>query len=236
MFNMADELPRDSKVKIREIVQIEIDTTALIQEANGITEFQDELNLVTSKVKKMFISLRRKLDELKQIGEEEDRESNHLRIKEEVKKHCQNLSTMQVNLRKAVAIAQSSIEKYEKNQLITGEREQHSGVRQRQQSKEGLARTASNITENLMSISKMMEHQVQQSRNNTEALMMSSKGITDTDEELKGLSGFIHTSKQLLNKYNRRENTDKLLIFFGLVLFFCTVLYIIKKRIFSSSA
>lgn len=40
----------------------------------------------------------------------------------------------------------------------------------RQQSKEGLARTASNITENLMSISKMMEHQVQQSRNNTEAL------------------------------------------------------------------
>lgn len=59
---MADELPRDSKVKIREIVQIEIDITALIQEANGITEFQDELNLVTSKVKKMFINLRRKLD------------------------------------------------------------------------------------------------------------------------------------------------------------------------------
>ena len=62
----------------------------------------------------------------------------------------------------------------------------------------------------------------------------SSKGITDTHEELKGLSGFVHTSKQLLNKYNRRETTDKLLIFFGLVLFFSTVLYIIKKRIFPS--
>lgn len=63
--------------------------------------------------------------------------------------------------------------------------------------------------------------------------VMSSKGITDANEELKGLSGFIHTSKQLLNKYNRRETTDKLLIFFGLVLFFSTVLYIIKKRIFT---
>jgi hypothetical protein len=40
----------------------------------------------------------------------------------------------------------------------------------RQQSKEGLAKSASNITENLMSIAKMMESQVQQSRNNTEVL------------------------------------------------------------------
>ena len=40
----------------------------------------------------------------------------------------------------------------------------------RQQSKEGLANAAGNITENLMSIAKMMESQVQQSRNNTEVL------------------------------------------------------------------
>jgi hypothetical protein len=40
----------------------------------------------------------------------------------------------------------------------------------RQQSKEGLAKSASSITENLMSIAKMMESQVQQSRNNTEVL------------------------------------------------------------------
>ena len=40
----------------------------------------------------------------------------------------------------------------------------------RQQSKEGLAKTAGSITENLMSIAKMMESQVQQSQNNTEVL------------------------------------------------------------------
>lgn len=40
----------------------------------------------------------------------------------------------------------------------------------RKQSKEGLAKTAGNITDSLMSIAKMMESQVQQSENNTESL------------------------------------------------------------------
>ena len=59
----------------------------------------------------------------------------------------------------------------------------------------------------------------------------SSKQVQDTHEEYKGLAGFIQTSRKLLNKYNRRELTDKLLIFFGLVLFLSTVLYILKKRL-----
>ncbi|XP_028391396.1 vesicle transport protein SEC20-like [Dendronephthya gigantea] len=224
------EFSTQSKVKIREIVQLEIEITALIQETANITESQDELNQVNTKVKKLIQSLRRKLEELKQIGEEQDKESSHVKIKEEVDKHYNNLSSLQGNLRKAIIDAQISIEKYEKSQLMSGGSKKE--LRQRQQSKEGLAKTAGGITENLMSIAKMMESQVQQSRNNTEVLMTSSKGITDTNEELKGLSGFVHTSKQLLNKYNRRETTDKLLIFFGLVLFFSTVLYIMKKRIF----
>ncbi|CAB4037436.1 vesicle transport SEC20-like [Paramuricea clavata] len=226
------ELPPQSKVKIREIVQLEIEVTALIQETTNISESQDELNQVNTKVKKLIQSLRRKLEELKQIGEEQDKESSHVKITEEVDKHYYNLSSMQGNFRKAITKAQISIEKYEKSQLMSAEPKNE--LRHRQQSKEGLAKSASSITENLMSIAKMMESQVQQSRNNTEVLMTSSKGITDTNEELQGLSGFVHTSKQLLNKYNRRETTDKLLIFFGLVLFFSTVLYIIKKRIFPS--
>lgn len=40
----------------------------------------------------------------------------------------------------------------------------------RKQSKEGLAKTAGNITENLMSIAKMMENGVQQSGSNNELL------------------------------------------------------------------
>ncbi|CAB4037437.1 vesicle transport SEC20, partial [Paramuricea clavata] len=181
------ELPPQSKVKIREIVQLEIEVTALIQETTNISESQDELNQVNTKVKKLIQSLRRKLEELKQIGEEQDKESSHVKITEEVDKHYYNLSSMQGNFRKAITKAQISIEKYEKSQLMSAEPKNE--LRHRQQSKEGLAKSASSITENLMSIAKMMESQVQQSRNNTEVLMTSSKGITDTNEELQGLSG-----------------------------------------------
>ena len=56
------ELPPQSKVKIREIVQLEIEVTALIQETTNISESQDELNQVNIKVKKLIQSLRRKLE------------------------------------------------------------------------------------------------------------------------------------------------------------------------------
>lgn len=56
------ELPPQSKVKIREIVQLELEITALIQETTNINESQDELNQVNTKVKKSMQSLRRKIE------------------------------------------------------------------------------------------------------------------------------------------------------------------------------
>ena len=72
----------------------------------------------------------------------------------------------------------------------------------RQQSKEGLAKTAGNITENLMSIAKMMESQVQQSRNNTEVL--SKYFPTTENPSLPGcyLPVLIHFSSDLIQGYN----------------------------------
>ena len=66
--------------------------------------------------------------------------------------------------------------------------------------------------------------------------MSSSKNITETNEEFKTMSGHIQHSRKLLTKYSRREFTDKLLIFLALVFFFATVLYIVKKRLFTSDA
>jgi chaperonin cofactor prefoldin len=56
------ELPPQCKVKIREIVQLEIEITALIQQTTNISASQDELNKVNAKVKKLVQSLRRKLE------------------------------------------------------------------------------------------------------------------------------------------------------------------------------
>ena len=61
---------------------------------------------------------------------------------------------------------------------------------------------------------------------------MSSRPILETSEEFKALNGAIHLGRKLIFKYNRREVTDKLLIFLALGLFLATVVYIVKKRIF----
>ncbi|KAI4813829.1 hypothetical protein KUCAC02_003051 [Chaenocephalus aceratus] len=60
----------------------------------------------------------------------------------------------------------------------------------------------------------------------------SSRTVLETNEEFKSMTGTIHFGRKLILKYNRRELTDKLLIFLALALFFATVLYILKKRLF----
>uniref|UniRef100_A0A3P8SYA9 BCL2 interacting protein 1 n=1 Tax=Amphiprion percula TaxID=161767 RepID=A0A3P8SYA9_AMPPE len=112
--------------------------------------------------------------------------------------------------------------------LVEGHRKQMS----RKMTKEGLAQTTSDITENLMNISRMMAQQVQQSEESITSLATSSRTIQETNEEFKTMTGTIQLGRKLITKYNRRELTDKLLIFLALALFLATVLYILKKRLF----
>lgn len=152
----------------------------------------------------------------------------------------------------------------------------------RKATKEGLVETSSNITESLMSVSRMMSEQVKQSEDSISTLgkknlcnfvrvvvfvqnpiynnvfvckhfpsafpnpsssllnlyllflttATSSRTVQETNEEFKNMTGTIHLGRKLILKYNRRELTDKLLIFLALALFFATVLYILKKRLF----
>lgn len=60
----------------------------------------------------------------------------------------------------------------------------------------------------------------------------SSRTIQETNDEFKTMTGTIQIGRKLITKYNRRELTDKLLIFLALALFLATVLYILKKRLF----
>lgn len=60
----------------------------------------------------------------------------------------------------------------------------------------------------------------------------SSRTVQETNEEFKTMTGTIQLGRKLITKYNRRELTDKLLIFLALALFLATVLYILKKRLF----
>uniref|UniRef100_B8JJI4 BCL2/adenovirus E1B interacting protein 1 n=2 Tax=Mus TaxID=862507 RepID=B8JJI4_MOUSE len=123
-------------------------------------------------------------------------------------------------------------DKESEKQLLLQEVENHKKQMLRKTTKESLAQTSSSITESLMGISRMMSQQVQQSEEAMQTLVSSSRTLLDANEEFKSMSGTIQLGRKLITKYNRRELTDKLLIFLALALFLATVLYIVKKRLF----
>ncbi|XP_042885930.1 vesicle transport protein SEC20-like [Penaeus japonicus] len=57
-----------------------------------------------------------------------------------------------------------------------------------------------------------------------------SQTIGTTQEELKTMGSVIGQARKILNKYGRRENTDKLLIFLGLVFFLASCLVVLRNR------
>ena len=142
--------------------------------------------------------------------------------------------SLQIDLRKASLIAEEVLASSERKELfpaLVENDDAHSKLRRRVKTKDQASKAASNITANLLKIAEMMNTQVSHGEESTKQLEDSSKQLLNTQEELKGMAGVIQMSKKLINKYNRRELTDTLLIFFGLVLFFSTVIFVVLKRI-----
>lgn len=82
-----------------------------------------------------------------------------------------------------------------------------------------------------MELRQVMHSQVKQSEETMHTLVNSSMKLGDTKQEMDTIGASIKVGSRLISKFKRREFTDKILIFLGLVLFFGVVLYILKKRL-----
>ncbi|CAG5992191.1 vesicle transport protein SEC20-like [Menidia menidia] len=213
----------------KEILKYDLELKALIQDIREFNGPQSELTEINSDVKNSFQNLRMKIQDLEQMAMEQDKESDKQALISQVEGHKKQMLSNQTAWRKANLASKLSVDKMEKQALLSGADD---AVRQRKMTKEGLAQTSSNITENLMSISRMMAQQVQQSEDTITTLATSSRTVQETNDEFKAMTGTIQLGRKLITKYNRRELTDKLLIFLALALFLATVLYILKKRLF----
>ncbi|AWP12342.1 hypothetical protein SMAX5B_019024 [Scophthalmus maximus] len=213
----------------QEILKYDLEIKALIQDINECTGPQSELTELNADVKKSFHNLRLRIQDFEQIAMEQDKESDKQVLISQVEGHRKQMMSNQLAWRKSNLASKLSIDKMEKQALLHGD---DGTVRQRKMTKEGLAQTTSGITENLMSISRMMAQRVQQSEETMTSLATSSRTVHETNEEFKTMTGSIQLGRKLITKYNRRELTDKLLIFLALALFLATVLYILKKRLF----
>ncbi|XP_023700420.1 vesicle transport protein SEC20 [Paramormyrops kingsleyae] len=222
--------PQDVHVGIcgQEIIKYDLELKALIQDI-GKCSGQSELMDLNCKVKETFNQLRQRIQDMEHMAKEQDKESDVLAVLNETERHRKQMLSNQTAWRKANLACKLSIDNIEKDELFQGG---DASVRQRKTTKESLAQTTSDITESLMNISRMMSQQVQQSEETMSSLATSSRTVLETHEEFKAMTGTIQLGRKLITKYNRRELTDKLLIFLALALFLATVLYILKKRLF----
>ncbi|XP_030649594.1 vesicle transport protein SEC20 isoform X1 [Chanos chanos] len=193
---MASFSDVDIRICGQEIIKYDLEIKALIQDIRECSGPQSVLMDLNASVKEKFAQLRQRIQNMEQMGKEQDRETDKREILNDVEGH--------------------------RKQML------------RKSTKENLVQTSSDITESLMSISRMMAQQVKQSEETIGTLAASSRTVLETNEEFKSMNGTIHLGRKLILKYNRRELTDKLLIFLALALFLATVLYILKKRLLPS--
>lgn len=213
----------------QEILKYDLEIKALIQDITECTGPQSKLTEINAEVKKSFHNLRLRIQDLDQMAMEQDKESEKQNLVSRIEGHKKQMQSNQTAWRKANLASKLSLDNMEKQELLS---RANGDVRQRKMTKEDLAQTSSDITENLMSISRMMAQQVQQSEETITSLATSSRTVQETNDEFKNMTGTIQLGRKLITKYNRRELTDKLLIFLALALFLATVLYILKKRLF----
>ncbi|XP_068188182.1 vesicle transport protein SEC20 isoform X2 [Antennarius striatus] len=214
----------------QEIIKYDLEIKALIQDIRDCPGPQSTLLELNCQVKQKFSKLRLRIQDLEQMAREQDRETDRLAIQAEAESQRKQMLSNQTVWRKANLACKLTIDNMEKDELLCGGENQ--STRQRKVTKESLVENSSNITESLMSISRMMAEQVKQTEDTIGMLATSSRTVQETNEEFKNMTGTIHLGRKLILKYNRRELTDKLLIFLAVALFLATVLYILKKRLF----
>nr|CAI5842720.1 unnamed protein product [Callosobruchus analis] len=174
--------------------------------------------------------MRKSIDRLSDIAK--DTRDNEL-IKELALQREQLASTMDT-FKKANLKAMLSIENAAKEDLLKSTAKPNT-LRQRQvhnRDKDTLAKTSSNVTDQLLNISRQLAETTQRSAATLHTLAASSDSVLGAQEELKVTSGAIGQSGKLLAKYGRREFTDKVLVCFAFIFFLACVLYIMQKRLF----
>ncbi|XP_035033794.1 vesicle transport protein SEC20 [Hippoglossus stenolepis] len=214
----------------QEIIKYDLEIKALVQDIRDCPGPQSTLKELNSQVKEKFNQLRLRIQDLEQMAREQDRETERQAIQAETESQRRQMQSNQTAWRKSNLACKLAIDHMEKDELLLGG--ETPGTRQRKATKENIVENSSSITDSLMSISRLMSEQVKQSEDTIGTLATSSRTVQETNEEFKSMTGTIYLGRKLILKYNRRELTDKLLIFLALALFFATVLYILKKRLF----
>lgn len=236
MFSQSsnNKCQRQNESSIRliqqEIVKADLLVKAYLQDIRECSGPVEVLNVLNMQVSDNMKAMKSSIEELEILAREQDKEADKNEIMKEMDKYLKQYASNQFALRKANLACQALIDKQNKEDLF-----ERTTVVQRKRAradKESLAKQSSSITDSLVALNNMMAAQVKQSEESLQALASSSATVQDTNEEFKAMGSAIHQSKTLLQKYGRREVTDRVLLVLAVIFFFTCIVYVIQKRLF----
>ncbi|XP_060528151.1 vesicle transport protein SEC20 [Cylas formicarius] len=211
-----------------DMVENQLHLKAIIQDINFCSGSLSELNNLNSLGRSKISALRKLIDRFGDVAKDNN---DHNLLKEVVLAREQLASTMDA-FKKANLKSMLAIEKGAKEELLKSTNEE-TGLKYRQKrDKESMVKMSANVTDQLLSISRQLAETTKQSAHTLDTLLTSSDTVLGTQDELRMTSGAIGRSGKLLNKYGRRELTDKVLVFFAFSFFAACVVYIVQKRLF----
>jgi len=232
-------MTRDESVYIsvvrQDIVKLDVTIKGLIQEIRGHAGSQAELDDLGAFVRSKITALRDQIDELKRLAQEQDAGEDRLALSEEVSKCEKTVQDIHKSFRNAILTAQLTMNSRDKDELIglnsNDPEEKLGNIRSRNRiTREMMIKKSSQLTDDLLSVTRLIRDNTEKSTKTVDRLVESSQTIGETREELKTMGSVVIQARKILNKYGRRENTDKLLIFLGLVFFLASCLVVVRNR------
>ncbi|KAL7749854.1 Vesicle transport protein S20 [Sorochytrium milnesiophthora] len=177
------------------------------------------------------------LNHLAELAEEIHRPTDRQQAKMRVELFGKQIEDLTVQARKATALLrQRSLAEAKRQQKeLLGSGSGDTRVRQRRKSAtdENVRKAASETTNAMRQISRMMAVEVAKSAQNVSSLDQQTKILQDTHNEYQNLGGILKQTVQAVSKLEFSQRMDRLWIALGTLAFVAVVLYILNRRVFS---
>ncbi|KAJ1651473.1 Vesicle transport protein S20 [Dispira simplex] len=220
------------------LVQEENDLGQLIATLTNSVASKQEQQELAALIRERHKHLQKTIQRLTISAETLDREPDRQVYLERVVAHEKHWKQVQTAIRTALLKSEKVLERIardERAQLFKGvtvETIRANELRRRRQAEGSMvAEAANDVTESLRRTTQLMVTEVERSSINASQFQDSTQMVWATLREHQSLSGLLRTSQTILSKLEQGDWTDRLILFFGLFVFFGVVLYILQRRL-----
>ncbi|KAJ3868931.1 Sec20-domain-containing protein [Lentinula novae-zelandiae] len=150
----------------------------------------------------------------------------------------QTLSKLRKDYRAALIFSKRTIDSSNvsnRNELLASTVVKDSRDVNEKVTEDAVVQANNDVTEALQRTLSLMQGELERSVLTTQMLDSSMSTLRATSSTHDVLSNAMDTSKQLITALQKSDRMDRLLIFFGLILFFLSVSIVLKERVFDRS-